>query len=639
MARYRKFHSKYSLDKKHQSLSDGDTIWEKDWSTVRGPIIGNFGANAKRKYTDGNFTFVTSNIPSPEKKHTIADEGDVYTYEQVSGATRSETINNKQPEYNSNDLRSYAYFGSAYELVKNSIENIVKNFPPKLYTDHSPLEIPPLPGDMDHDITTASDKDGNSLYALSNPFNVDFISQNPSLDDENAMHYMSLSYPFYKVKTYKEGKVDCEYSIDGIEIELVGDKIGDCEESEDKILTIKPPLYNSSSIELIGGIVKGDNINANINNSVTNDHIMVAVWDPDNTDEFAIGRYTQNYQFEFRQEFSDEFDPNAFISNPYYYGDPSSTPLQGYTNFYIDSAGAGNKGACFWIISKDLAYPKKYMGYGFDERNDWTDYFMNWNQSSASYQKEHIRNTIIIEKCPKCTLFPELNVRSLALYKSYSESSYHGLHWHIHYASVENDDIKDYTRSSYNNAFSDVAIGSYPNWLYADEYDQWILSTFVKEEELSLLQNNPKVKRVISNTYSESINGWICVFIIFNYSIPEVSSYFSKFDSQDTITIANREIKYIQQTKKYHFYIILNENGVKKEISVDFTSEELKEFAVINDNECSIIGSTPERGLYAIKDDSVYIPSIDMNSTLSRKFNKYTKINIVRYSGIEFTKI
>lgn len=221
------------MDKKHQSLSDGDTIWEKDWSTVRGPIIGNFGANAKRKYTDGNFTFVTSNIPSPEKKHTIADEGDVYTYEQVSGTTRSETINNKQPEYNSNDLRSYAYFGSAYELVKNSIENIVKNFPPKLYTDHSSLEIPPLPGDDAHDIETATNKEGFPYYVLNNPFNVDFLTQRPIVQDgESPLHYMSTAYPFFKVVTYKDGKPECEYNIDSYEIELVGDKIGDCEEPE-----------------------------------------------------------------------------------------------------------------------------------------------------------------------------------------------------------------------------------------------------------------------------------------------------------------------------------------------------------------------------------------------------------------------
>ncbi len=254
MARYRKFHSKYSLDKKHQSLSDGDTIWEKDWSTVRGPIIGNFGANAKRKYTDGNFTFVTSNIPSPEKKHTIADEGDVYTYEQVNGTTRSETINSKQPEYNSNDLRSYAYFGSAYELVKNSIENIVKNFPPKIYTNHSAFEIPPLPGDMLHDITTASDKDGNPYYILANPFNVDLISQNPSLNGENAMHYMSLSYPFYKINVYNNGKVNCEYSINSISIELNVDSKIDLDACDDYYqadyrLTnfgIVEPIYNIS---------------------------------------------------------------------------------------------------------------------------------------------------------------------------------------------------------------------------------------------------------------------------------------------------------------------------------------------------------------------------------------------------------
>lgn len=231
MARYRKFHSKYSLEQKHQTLTNGDTIWEKDWSTVRGPIIGNFGANAKRKYTDGNFTFVTTNIPSPEKKHTIANEGDVFTYDQVSDAVRTETINNKLPEFNSNDLRDYAYFGSAYELVRTSIENIVKNFPPKMYTDHNYLNITPLPGDYNHDVEYAINDKKQPYYVLNNPFKVDFLTQHPVIEDgENPLHYMSTAYPFFKVVTYKDGKADCEYNIDSYEIELVGDKIGDCVE-------------------------------------------------------------------------------------------------------------------------------------------------------------------------------------------------------------------------------------------------------------------------------------------------------------------------------------------------------------------------------------------------------------------------
>lgn len=642
MARYRKFHSKYSLDKKHQSLSDGDTIWEKDWSTVRGPIIGNFGANAKRKYTDGNFTFVTSNIPSPEKKHTIADEGDVYTYEQVSGTTRSETINNKQPEYNSNDLRSYAYFGSAYELVKNSIENIVKNFPPKLYTDHSSLEIPPLPGDMDHDITTASDKDGNSLYALSNPFNVDFISQNPSLNDENAMHYMSLSYPFYKVKTYKEGKVDCEYSIDGIEIELVGDKIGNCESPEWKILEMSP-LYSASGVEIIGD--SGDD-NVEVGSEgfspIVNSNEMYAKWEPlDEEDEFSVGKYIINYMttddgtaaIKWGRWVMNQCDPNADICIPCWenYNDYiSNNEPSSYINFYkkLNTPTSHYLMCCFAIAPAYKLFPNENSGFCYTEVI----------QTQPFVGTPTRDNTIIIDECPRCSLIPSYNVRIMSYLDCFLPDTFihfhpKGIfHWHCNFGYYDNDNILRYG----NDMNGGVRTGR-----NLDEIRGGALTLFVKTSDFDNVINykTPNGLNVFNTTsirtdyFSDTNDGvWRCFIPVMNHDNPEVAAYLDNFK---TGNITPRQTQYNNKTQSYRFNVYLGNT----QITADFTKNEFNTFAKEENDKCILIGPTPSKGIYKINDDSIYIPQMDENNINPRRFTKYTNIDIVKYSGVRFIKI
>lgn len=640
MARYRKFHSKYSLDKKHQSLSDGDTIWEKDWSTVRGPIIGNFGANAKRKYTDGNFTFVTSNIPSPEKKHTIANEGNVYTYEQVSGATRSETINNKQPEYNSNDLRSYVYFGSAYELVKNSIENIVKNFPPKMYTDHSPLEIPPLPGDMDHDITTASDKDGNSLYTLTNPFNVDFISQNPSLNDENAMHYMSLSYPFYKVKTYKEGKVDCEYNIDSIEIELVGDKIGDCEEEKETWITIEmTPLYSAAGVEIIG-----DSDDFSGFSPIVNSNEMYAKWKPLTDDEeFSVGKYIINYATTndgtaallWERSTSIDFNPNADISIPCwenYDNYISNKPPLNYINFKkTDKPTQDNLMCCFCIAPTYRLFPNKSSG----------GYFGNVNiEQPFDYEHEpNVNNTIIISECPHCSLFPNHNVRIMSyldcfLPNTFNKFNGRGIfHWHCNFGYYDDNNTLQYAK--------DMG-GGIRTGAYLDEIRNGALTLFAKVSDFDDVINykTPNGLNVFNTSsyirseyFSDTNDGvWRCFIPILNHDNPEVANYLNNFK---TSNITPRQMLYSKEVQSYKFNIYIDNTL----ISSIFSQDEFDAFAKIEDNKCNLIGPTPTKGIYMINDNSVYIPLMDKNDINPRKFTKYTNIDIVKYSGVKFIKI
>ena len=55
MARYSKTHSNYVLKKRHQTLQDGSTIFERDWGTLGERHVIERGK--RRIYSDSNFLF------------------------------------------------------------------------------------------------------------------------------------------------------------------------------------------------------------------------------------------------------------------------------------------------------------------------------------------------------------------------------------------------------------------------------------------------------------------------------------------------------------------------------------------------------------------------------------------------------
>lgn len=129
MARYSKLTSNYVLRKRHQNTNDG-TIFERDWGTLGERNVIETG---KRKvYGDSGFIFTDSTRKGIRKRNSTGEWSDAFTLENLSPTVNSSV--NQIELSDSNDIRSYAYWGSAEDLFRGAVEHIVKWFPGRLWT-------------------------------------------------------------------------------------------------------------------------------------------------------------------------------------------------------------------------------------------------------------------------------------------------------------------------------------------------------------------------------------------------------------------------------------------------------------------------------------------------------------------------
>lgn len=160
MARYSKNNSNFIIRKKHQSI-EGGTILERDWSTLGERHVIESG---KRKvYGDSGFLFTDSTRPGLKKRNRSGEWDAPLTLDDLTD-TVNDSVNIIQlPK--SNDLRDYAYWGSAKELVRSSIENIVKWFPGRIWAEDTPIYIPNNSGSGMNAITDIIG-DGHGNYII-----------------------------------------------------------------------------------------------------------------------------------------------------------------------------------------------------------------------------------------------------------------------------------------------------------------------------------------------------------------------------------------------------------------------------------------------------------------------------------------
>lgn len=201
-ARYVKNHSNYLLRKKHQDTIDG-RIFEKDWVTI-GSKERYYSRDKKKSYHgDSNFVFTTTNIPTYQKKfhngNFIAD----WKYEDVKEA--KPVVNQVTRNYRTNDIRSFAYYGSATELVRASIEGIISTYPAHLtVSDEEQLGDWKyvVDGEVLQDDNPHLDYNGNpnfnGLYIVKNPLYLNFWTKDVRLGMyEDEGRYLWLSWMDY----------------------------------------------------------------------------------------------------------------------------------------------------------------------------------------------------------------------------------------------------------------------------------------------------------------------------------------------------------------------------------------------------------------------------------------------------------
>lgn len=188
MAQYTKHNSNYIKTVEHQHLKDGSTIFERDWVTIGSQL--NFGPGKIPYYNNGNFIFTTSPTPFFQKRYKNGVTVATWTYDDVKEA--SSTVNQIQFDEYTEDIRSFAYYGSCVELLRATIEKIIYEFPGNITLSEDKLEIPPTTENGDYTYI-----DG---YIVNNPFQIDLYTKDVHLQQyDNELRFLSHSWQKYEV--------------------------------------------------------------------------------------------------------------------------------------------------------------------------------------------------------------------------------------------------------------------------------------------------------------------------------------------------------------------------------------------------------------------------------------------------------
>lgn len=188
MAQYTKHNSNYIKTVEHQHLKDGSTIFERDWVTIGSQL--NFGPGKIPYYNNGNFIFTTSPTPFFQKRYKNGVTVATWTYDDVKEA--SSTVNQIQFDEYTEDIRSFAYYGSCVELLRATIEKIIYEFPGNITLSEDKLEIPPTTENGDYTYING--------YIVNNPFQIDLHTKDIHLQQyDNELRFLSSSWQKYEV--------------------------------------------------------------------------------------------------------------------------------------------------------------------------------------------------------------------------------------------------------------------------------------------------------------------------------------------------------------------------------------------------------------------------------------------------------
>lgn len=185
------------LRKRHQNASNGD-IFENDYMTIS-PMDTIFSEDQDIISSDSNFKFSYRINNNLQKKH--AKSGWIKTPEgseewtiddAISGGSVSDESKIRiKPNYNS--LKDFAYYGSAVELVRGSLNDIIQNFPAELYFSEKTLKS---------ELEKVNDnvKVPEAWKLISNDFGINAHVDNINASNVyNPLRYLSLSIDSYNL--------------------------------------------------------------------------------------------------------------------------------------------------------------------------------------------------------------------------------------------------------------------------------------------------------------------------------------------------------------------------------------------------------------------------------------------------------
>ena len=176
----------FVLRDRHALTSKG-IIYENDHMTIV-PNDGLFD-EGRAVFSDSNFKFRIRTDTNEKRKHFAGnwikadDGGEYWSEEDCSGETTTKEYKIVlNPDYSR--MTDFAYYGSAQELVKASIRDVLMKYPGGLY----------YLGDENRTVVV----DGVRYYVVSNEFGIDIWTPGVTAESvENPLKYLSASYDKY----------------------------------------------------------------------------------------------------------------------------------------------------------------------------------------------------------------------------------------------------------------------------------------------------------------------------------------------------------------------------------------------------------------------------------------------------------
>lgn len=207
--------SNYTLKKKHKLLSNDSVIYERDfmitnngqtWSGDGSPygtssfkMVNNPKNGGSYKYNNGGW------LKTPKCNDETHDYGDKWTLNCIPDKENKNSENNIQIKPNVTSLLSFAYYGSTKDLIKNSVNNIIQNFPAEI-------------------IFTAYE---NEFYGfeVENPFLIDLQTVILNKEEDDNLRLFIQNCDKYHILKYddKAGK-EVSTTIDHCEVEKHNDE-------------------------------------------------------------------------------------------------------------------------------------------------------------------------------------------------------------------------------------------------------------------------------------------------------------------------------------------------------------------------------------------------------------------------------
>lgn len=193
----------YTIRKKHAETNNG-TVYENDYVTIL-PNDGIYD-DEMALFSESNFKYRIRTNTNEKKRHVRSEfvdgtSGDTWTKEGLSGYTVSdESRISLKPNYTS--LKDFAYYGSAVELIKGTVNDIIMRFPGGLsyYGDNAPQV----------------NVNGKIYYLVSNEFRIDCWTGGGDISSgsvQNPMRVLAASYRDYENAT--GGPITCPKFVPG----------------------------------------------------------------------------------------------------------------------------------------------------------------------------------------------------------------------------------------------------------------------------------------------------------------------------------------------------------------------------------------------------------------------------------------